>query len=1755
MSDQSNRSMQQGANTAINAGRGAVRGGKAAYRAGKTAVKAGKTFMRLPAPVQIGIAVALVIVMFAAVIVGGTSSTSMDETWYLTAENAIDKDNEANSPKTEDELTSVESEYNSVEKTSNLASIIHEVKEEDRRALEAQLQKTYPDKALTIECDTDTEEYYISDVFALSGSGSGSSASAAQAAVDWAIEKAKESEQGKWYYVYYGTSGTGKNGVKKSTNCPICSPNSASQGWQCIGFVSAAYFHGAGVPSDIHRSTTYCHLGGFGTGGGGGGGGTLDGKNPDDVLRKWKKRNGENWEMITTGSLTSGYLKDSELQAGDILLCYENGKSRHMALYAGDGKVVESSGGSMNGGKGGIYYHKGTWTRKRTRIAMRYTGGGSETVSTSGSAANQQVINGALAWARKIAADDSWTYGHGSFKCCICNNMKIKKFTCMPFVAAAYAHGGGDPIMMGNGKHVINLHDGNFQGNLGKIWKKVGLCKNLTISDLRPGDVVIKWSSNNESGHAWMYGGGNDVIEATSGAGIRVKSDAAQRLKRYGTKDGNTSKNYVMRYVGQGGSDSSTSSASATSGGMNAAEAIARCADATSWKLGTASSKYKRQSGGKAYGPFSEIYKKWYPNASKSSDKSVAVGTCCCHYARTCLTEAIGRKVGDTLLPDQDIKSKAKKSLTNTLSKYGFTVTEWDGKQSSLQRGDIISYARKSGGGHVFIYLGGGIVAEAGHSGYYGHKAKLSSGGKLGASSKKWAFISRAGSSTPVNVSSTAFATAGLSGTTRSANDLPSYKSVHILGEIKQSDGKTEHLKRRGSYQIGQSFALTDNGNFVVAWATQPSTTKVCASLYDSSGKHLDDKYVNGYHANASTVSKDGEIWIGGWLTGASNKVASLTATGKSLSSNGTKALPARNSSGLAYDRQTGKYILAAGGTIRIYDSSLKNCERKTYKKHGSAYQDVGAGGGIIYACHSVKKGNLKNGTGENYVDLFRESDGAYLGSYFLNYGELESCVIEKGELVLLIHVKGEGRCFIQWTGVNVLGGEGAGGFGFDSGALAGTTGISKSDLEILSAYSVSLANSELVFLEDAKQTTADDAITGRYFNKLESKLGSKAGKPVKLYWFGKDRGKADYEGDLKRKLKGAVLYDREYEISESGDSIKITLKQRKAHEIMRDAFGLDPNASYVNATTKMTATEITGSDSDSATGSISGSGSASSTQDGIQKSIEWARNIAADDRFTYGKGYGDYYDCPVCHGSTKKSELKYTCNPFVAAAFAHGTGDPLLMNHGNHKVRTSDWNFEGNRSKIWKKVGLCKDLSWPDIQPGDIFIQYASGVGGHACIYGGGDELIEATSGSGITDRKSGAKKRFQSYQKGSKNFVMRYIGTGGGSGTSSSGSTVQSIGGWTGKSGNGECYLGNAASTKNMSQSGDQDGKEVLVSKCGTNWDYVIRWSDASKALAASKIMYDACKNDHVGYNNQNKAKSTSFYKQLVANKGDASAISENCDTACSQMVAAILRYLGVDMNDYVDSKSLYNTLKKRSEFTVYSSEAYTKSTSKLRPGDILMRVNGNNHTAMVVQTKDGMEGVEAIQGGDGEVYTGLTGGTATNGEAGYTLAENTAQLLFNGKTEVRTINMGSSSMQDVVFGGYSNGGELTFPLPKGTWTFTSDRGWRWGRLHEGVDLGAAKGTPIYAAAAGTVVRSEYYSGYGNCIDIDHGGGMVTRYGHQSKLIAKKGDTVQAGQKIGEVGNTGHSFGNHLHFEVRINGKSVDPKPYIGMSGMKPQ
>jgi len=109
------------------------------------------------------------------------------------------------------------------------------------------------------------------------------------------------------------------------------------------------------------------------------------------------------------------------------------------------------------------------------------------------------------------------------------------------------------------------------------------------------------------------------------------------------------------------------------------------------------------------------------------------------------------------------------------------------------------------------------------------------------------------------------------------------------------------------------------------------------------------------------------------------------------------------------------------------------------------------------------------------------------------------------------------------------------------------------------------------------------------------------------------------------------------------------------------------------------------------------------------------------------------------------------------------------------------------------------------------------------------------------------------------------------------------------------------------------------------------------------------------------------------------------------------------------------------------------------------------------------------------------------------------------------------------------------------------TSPFGYRWGRLHAGIDIAAPSGTPIHAAAGGSVVLAGWTGGYGNYTCIDHGGGLATCYAHQSAYAVSAGAQVGQGQVIGFVGNTGHSFGAHLHFEVRINGNPVDPLGYL--------
>jgi murein DD-endopeptidase MepM/ murein hydrolase activator NlpD len=151
-----------------------------------------------------------------------------------------------------------------------------------------------------------------------------------------------------------------------------------------------------------------------------------------------------------------------------------------------------------------------------------------------------------------------------------------------------------------------------------------------------------------------------------------------------------------------------------------------------------------------------------------------------------------------------------------------------------------------------------------------------------------------------------------------------------------------------------------------------------------------------------------------------------------------------------------------------------------------------------------------------------------------------------------------------------------------------------------------------------------------------------------------------------------------------------------------------------------------------------------------------------------------------------------------------------------------------------------------------------------------------------------------------------------------------------------------------------------------------------------------------------------------------------------------------------------------------------------------------------------------------------------------------ESSLQQLIVAKEAAARASRGGSSVAD----GRVSGAGLIWPV---SGPVTSGYGMRWGRMHQGIDIGAGYGTPIKASKAGTVIFVGQMSGYGNVVIIDHGGGFSTLYAHQSRLGTSDGASVGQGQVIGYVGSTGHSTGPHLHFETRVNGSARNPRNYL--------
>ena len=157
-----------------------------------------------------------------------------------------------------------------------------------------------------------------------------------------------------------------------------------------------------------------------------------------------------------------------------------------------------------------------------------------------------------------------------------------------------------------------------------------------------------------------------------------------------------------------------------------------------------------------------------------------------------------------------------------------------------------------------------------------------------------------------------------------------------------------------------------------------------------------------------------------------------------------------------------------------------------------------------------------------------------------------------------------------------------------------------------------------------------------------------------------------------------------------------------------------------------------------------------------------------------------------------------------------------------------------------------------------------------------------------------------------------------------------------------------------------------------------------------------------------------------------------------------------------------------------------------------------------------------------------------------------EASVQALINGEdAAAKRLARASRSGGAVADSGRVSGAGMRWPT---SGPVTSGYGYRWGRMHAGIDIGAGTGAPIRAAKDGVVIFSGSQGGYGNVVIIDHGGGLTTLYAHMSRRAAADGADVNGGELIGYVGSTGHSTGPHLHFETRVNGAPQNPMRYLG-------
>lgn len=1193
------------------------------------------------------------------------------------------------------------------------------------------------------------------------------------------------------------------------------------------------------------------------------------------------------------------------------------------------------------------------------------------------------------------------------------------------------------------------------------------------------------------------------------------------------------------------------------SAGTNAgAERIAQTAEKYAWPLGTNPRKYllSKSKSAKGYNGYEEMFHKHMGTPTfGNKTKHISRGACCCHSANAIVSEALGL---EGRLPSLMVSGNNSKKIK--LEKKGFKVFDYSGNVSDLQRGDILNIHAKKGWGHVFIYLGDGLIADGGlNSGRFPAIRKK----VWNKSVAKYYHVIRCTKtvSSAESLQATGTTTLKSGGISRSAQDVKA-GAVAWAKAIADDDsfhygygGDAHHngcyycktqprSKRRGSIKQWEK-TYCCNPFVHAAYAHgggEPAMLKVCKGGGSWIDKHYRSSSIFKYLGKPSFSSLEpGDVfthynghvslYIGnGKLVEAANGDDNKPGSKRWKNSIGVADAKARyNASGYGV-KNVYRYIGKGGGKMEVpsgmggagpnftkkkkmtvLETIDTNTGTKKKIRNGHAYdvaQSFAAtSDGFAVSLVSAKAG----GSGE--IRLYDKKGGykAKAGATIKHANG--SVVTPEGELLVTGDLSSNvGSKFV--IAGNSIGSAGSFTFPQAAGALAydKDTGI----------YAVSSGHA-MITSKDLKSVhkTLKRNMHGSWFGDITAangyifachSLNKRGDNYVDIY----NEENGDYCGSYK------VCYG-ELESAEVVNGELVLLVHIKGTEENYIHFTGIQVGNSVGGEAHLTR-YVTKSDLDilsAYSATISNTGLYKTSEDNIDETAKDGKDTASNEYtditgrklmvYWFGKNKG---------AVNYKKDLKVKLGSNWWNRLIKGGG---AASKEDQKEKTVT---EAKMPNKWYLLCVNKDNSIPSDW----------------------DQTLAKFDPKYLTTNDRWRNRIDSRIKSRIQEMLDDCI---------AAGHDPKIISAYRTREMQEELY--NAAANKD-----DTAIPGTSEHECGLAVDIIdadsLSWSDPlidkQEEMPAQKWLMEHC--HEYGFilrYPKGKQKVTGIvyepWHYRFVGKKHAAAIMEKGITLEEYLKDSGVKYEGKEED----------TVKENSRIKFYEEPLEGQDALDAMKKDDVEAPEGGNiiyireRPIEDIMRDMGIHPKKRYSGSPGTDYNGKVPANSTNLAAVLAMSDNSEHLLYIGKEkmQVHGISFGS---------GISLGGKLAFPGdPSGvqlTSVFTNGRlrtDVKTGDSHDGIDLsggGLSDGKPVLAAHSGIVEQAGKTSGYGYRVVIKSGN-IATTYAHMQagSLKVKKGDVVNTGQQIGKVGNTGRSFGSHLHFEVRVNGKLVDPCPYLGI------